>query len=133
MTRFEYRVVPAPKRGLKLRGARTSEERFAAALMEEMNRLAAEGWEYLRADILPCEERQGLTGRTTVFQNMLVFRRAIPAAESAAASAGAAPADRMAIGRPAAAPVAAPAVRPGEPVPPAAVPLGPAGPRVAAE
>jgi hypothetical protein len=79
MTRFEYRVLPAPQRGLKARGAKTTEARFAHALMEVMNELGAEGWEYVRADTLPCEERVGLTGRTTRFQNMLVFRRVIAA------------------------------------------------------
>ncbi len=84
MTKFEYKVLPAPQRGQKARGARTVEARFAHALMEVMNELGAEGWEYVRADTLPCEERVGLTGRTTRFQNMLVFRRAIeaPAAEA---------------------------------------------------
>ena len=32
------------------------------------------------ADTLPCEERSGLTGSTSTFQNMLVFRREISGA-----------------------------------------------------
>ena len=40
-----------------------------------MNRLGADGWDYVRADALPCDERVGLTGTKTTFQNMLVFRR----------------------------------------------------------
>lgn len=76
MTVYEYKVVPAPKRGLKAKGLRTSEARFANALSAVMNEMGVDGWEYQRTDTLPCEERQGLTGRTTVFQNMLVFRRA---------------------------------------------------------
>lgn len=75
MSRFEYKVVPAPRRGEKIPGARTTPERFAAALSHVMNLLAAEGWEYLRADTLPCDERAGLTGTATHFQNLLVFRR----------------------------------------------------------
>ena len=77
MPAFEYKVVPAPKKGVKNREAKTPEERFAIALQSLMNELGAEGWEYQRTDTLPSEERQGLTGRTTVFQNMLVFRRAL--------------------------------------------------------
>jgi len=73
---FEYKVVPAPTRGKKANGAKTGADRFALALAEVMNTLAAEGWDYLRTDTLPAEERHGLTGRSTVFQNMLVFRRA---------------------------------------------------------
>ena len=76
MPRFEYKVVPAPARGEKAKGVRSPEARFAYALETLMNTLAAEGWEYQRADMLPSEERQGLTGTTTQWRNMLVFRRA---------------------------------------------------------
>ena len=75
MAQFEYKVVPAPKRGIKARGVKGTEEQFAHALTLLMNEAAAEGWEYQRTDTLPCEERKGLTGKTTVYQNMLVFRR----------------------------------------------------------
>ncbi|MCB1339147.1 MAG: DUF4177 domain-containing protein [Maritimibacter sp.] len=73
---FEYKVVPAPTRGRKAKGVKTPADRFAHALEEVINELAAEGWEYIRTDTLPAQERTGLTGRTTVYQNMLVFRRA---------------------------------------------------------
>jgi hypothetical protein len=81
---YEYKVVPAPRRGEKARGARSVPERFAVALTHAMNDLARDGWEYLRADTLPCDERVGLTGTATHFQNMLVFRRALPQAVVAA-------------------------------------------------
>ena len=77
MQRFEYKVIPAPKRGEKARGVKTTEDRFALALTQLMNELGADGWDYVRADALPCEERAGLTGTRTTFQNMLVFRRVI--------------------------------------------------------
>ncbi|MDO9525908.1 MAG: DUF4177 domain-containing protein [Gemmobacter sp.] len=78
MQRYEYKVVPAPKRGEKVRGVKTTEDRFAHGLTLLMNDLGREGWDYIRADTLPCEERVGLTGRTTTFQHMLVFRRPLP-------------------------------------------------------
>ena len=81
MQQFEYKVVAAPRRGEKTKGARTVQERFAHALSTLMNDLGKDGWEYLRSDTLPCEERIGLTGRTTVFQNMLVFRRVLAATQ----------------------------------------------------
>jgi hypothetical protein len=77
---YEYAVVPAPKKGLKARGVKTSEDRFAYALQTVMNEYGAEGWEYVRTDTLPSEERTGFTGRTTVFQNMMVFRKLLAAA-----------------------------------------------------
>ena len=83
MQRFEYKVIPAPKRGEKARGVRTTEERFALALTHVMNDLGAEGWDYVRADALPCEERVGFTGSKTTFQNVLVFRRVVAGSEAA--------------------------------------------------
>jgi hypothetical protein len=81
MPSFEYKAVPAPRRGLKAKGIKTVEDRFAHAVTELMNRMAAEGWEYLRADSLPSEERSGWTGKTTeIAHNLLVFRRETRAA-----------------------------------------------------
>jgi hypothetical protein len=80
---FEYKVVPAPTRGKKARGLKTPADRFANALGAVINEMAAEGWEYQRTDTLPAEERHGLTGRSTVFQNMLIFRRTVEAAREA--------------------------------------------------
>jgi hypothetical protein len=96
MQRFEYKVVPAPRRGKKGKGIKGTEAQFANALSLLMNEAAAEGWEYQRTDSLPCEERQGLTGRTTVFQNMLVFRRPLvaQAEETAEAPPAALPAPK---------------------------------------
>ena len=82
---YEYKVIPAPTRGLKAKGVKTSEDRFANALETEINTLAAKGWEYVRADTLPCEQREGLMSKTTIYQNMLVFRRAKAAKDAAPA------------------------------------------------
>ena len=81
MTSYEYTVIPAPARGEKTKGARTGIERFAAALASALNEMALDGWEYVRAETLPSEERAGLTGRTTVYHNVLVFRRALEGEE----------------------------------------------------
>jgi hypothetical protein len=86
MPAYEYRVIPAPQRGEKGKGVgRDPAARFAHALESVMNDLGRDGWDYVRSDTLPCEERTGLTGRTTTFQNMLVFRRTVaePAADLA--------------------------------------------------
>lgn len=77
MHQFEYKVVPAPDRGEKAKGARTPSDRFAQALTTVLNAMARDGWDYVRAEMLPSEERSGLTRRTTVYHNMLVFRRAL--------------------------------------------------------
>jgi len=75
MPKYEYKVVPAPKKPGKIKGVKGTDNKFAAELAGLMNEYGADGWEYQRTDTLPCEERQGLTGRTTTFQNMLIFRR----------------------------------------------------------
>ncbi|WP_319824257.1 DUF4177 domain-containing protein [Thalassovita sp.] len=77
MPQYEYRVIPAPTKGKKAKGIRGPEARFAHALEETLNQLAAEGWNYLRAETLPSEERHGLTSVSTTFRNVLVFRRAL--------------------------------------------------------
>lgn len=71
---YEYKVVPAPAKTPKLRGLK-GPARFAHGLQDLMNELAQDGWEYLRAESLPDEERKGLTGRVEVTRNVLVFRR----------------------------------------------------------
>jgi len=75
MQSYEYKVLPAPARGDKERGLKTGAEKFAHALTTVMNDLARDGWEYWRAETLPAEERSGLTSKTTVYHNLLVFRR----------------------------------------------------------
>jgi hypothetical protein len=86
MNNFEYKVVTAPHQGKKARGVKTTADRFALALSDVLNEMAAEGWEYVRAETLPCDERRGLTGTQTTFQNMLIFRRALEVAGDEAAT-----------------------------------------------
>ncbi|ARO14799.1 hypothetical protein BVG79_01453 [Ketogulonicigenium robustum] len=92
---FEYRVVAAPRRAEKHRGAKSTEDRFTRTLEVLMNEMAADGWDYQRAESLPCEERHGLTGRTTVYQSVLVFRRPVAAPQQAPAIAPTAPASAV--------------------------------------
>ena len=75
MPRYEYKVVPAPTKGLKGKGVKGAEAKFAHAIQELMNGLSGYGWEYQRAETLPSVERAGLTGSTTEWRNVLVFRR----------------------------------------------------------
>ena len=121
MPRYEFKVIPAPRRGEKARGLKTTEDRFAQTLTGLMNELGADGWDYVRADTLPVDERSGLTGTKTTFQNMLVFRRimeadaALPEPQAAASF------------------VATRRIGPAETAPGAAPAVGPASPEVAAE
>ena len=123
MPRYEFKVIPAPRKGEKSRGVKTVEDRFALALTMAMNEMGREGWDYVRSDSLPVDERVGFTGTKTTYQNMLVFRRELDVSPLTMA------ADRIVE------PVSAPIRRIG----PAEVPLGfapaigPAKPDLAAE
>lgn len=130
MQRYEYRVVPAPRKGEKTRGVKTVEDRFAYALTGLMNRMGVEGWEYQRADTLPMDERVGLTGSKTTFQTMLVFRRDAADLGSEVVDTTLTPPLRLtSVERVAAAPVLGAAVQPAGTAPA----LGPANPDLAAE
>ena len=82
MQRHEYKVVPAPQKGTKARGVKTPEGRFANSIEQLLNQMAQDGWEYQRAELLPSEERSGLTGSAVNWRNVLVFRRALATAEA---------------------------------------------------
>ena len=83
MARFEYKVVPAPSKMRRIKGLKTADDRFAVSVEMLMNELGAEGWEYQRAETLPCEERSGLRGRVSEsLKYMLVFRRSLDQVDS---------------------------------------------------
>lgn len=77
MPRYEYKVLPAPPKGTKAKGIKTPEGRFALSIEQLLNQMGASGWEYQRAELLPSDERSGLTGTTVNWRNVLVFRRAL--------------------------------------------------------
>jgi hypothetical protein len=85
MQSYEYRVIAAPAKPAKGKG--DVETRFAETVATTLNAEAGAGWEFLRVETLPCEERQGLTGSRTVFRSMLVFRRPAEPGEDAATRA----------------------------------------------
>ncbi len=87
MQTYEYKVIPAPNRPKRFKGVKGNAARFAEVLGEAMNDLASDGWEYIRSDSMPVEEKSGLLkGRTENYHTVLVFRRA--KSETAPAMAG---------------------------------------------
>lgn len=74
----EYKVIPAPNRPAKAKGIKTVSEKFALSLTGLMNEMARDGWEYIRAETLPCEEKKGWMRRSDISsQTLLVFRREV--------------------------------------------------------
>lgn len=108
MQRYEYRVVPAPAQAGRVKGLKTAADRFAHGLAEVMNALGRDGWEYVRAESLPCEDRPGMLSRpVTTTVHLLVFRRPLgePGALPSLAEPAPAPAPALhAAGAPSAAP-----------------------------
>jgi hypothetical protein len=78
MPQYEYALQPAPNRAEKHRALKTNAEKFGQTLADVMNDMARDGWEFLRSETLPAEERAGLTSKTTVMHTFLVFRREMP-------------------------------------------------------
>ena len=78
MGKFEYKVLPAPRRAKRARGVKGEPARFAHAITELMNLEAAEGWEYFKSETLPMEAKTGVfKGRAEMFQTLLIFRRSL--------------------------------------------------------
>ena len=83
MQMYEYKAVTAPRRAKRAKGARTTADRFARTLTEMINVEANEGWEYMRADTMPMDEKKGmLSSASEVFQTVLIFRRAVASGAS---------------------------------------------------
>lgn len=123
MQRYEFKVVPAPRKDEKQRGVKSVEERFALSLTTLMNQMGRDGWDYVRADTLPVDERTGFTGTKTSFQYLLVFRRPLDEAAVLATSLLARPEEVKSL----------PRLGPAETPAGAAPALGPAQTDVAAE
>lgn len=76
MAEFEYKVVPAPRKAGRAKGVRGHDEKYAYTLGDMMNQMAADGWQYLRAESLPVDEKAGMMGKTTEkYLSLLVFQR----------------------------------------------------------
>ena len=74
---YEYKCIGAPERPKRKRGAKTRSDRLAAAMEDLISAEAVDGWEYLRTDLVPVEERSGWFSRSQeVHRAVLVFRRA---------------------------------------------------------
>ena len=73
---YEYKCVGAPEKGKRKRGAKTRSDRVANAMEIAIQAEATDGWEYLRTDLVPIEERGGMFKRPQeVHRAVLIFRR----------------------------------------------------------
>jgi hypothetical protein len=73
---LEYKVIPAPRKPHRSKGAKSTTERFAVGLEETLNEMAADGWSFVRAETMPVDERQGMMRKLVEeFHTVLIFSR----------------------------------------------------------
>jgi hypothetical protein len=73
---LEYKVIPAPRKPQRSKGAKTTTERFAVGLEATLNEMGAAGWSFVRAETLPVDERHGFMRKVVEeFHTVLVFCR----------------------------------------------------------
>jgi len=76
MSTFEYKTICAPRKALKIKGVKGSDDRYAQTLTDVINAQSADGWEYFRAESLPVDEKSGMMGKTSEkYLSLLIFRR----------------------------------------------------------
>ncbi len=80
---FEYKCIGGPERPKRQRGVSPS-DRVALAMEEIIADEAVEGWEYLRTDLVPVDEKPGFFSRSQVVHRaVLIFRRDLAGARLA--------------------------------------------------
>ena len=73
---YEYKVIPAPRKAQRSKGAKGTTERFAIGLQATLNEMGASGWSFVRSETLPVDERHGLLRKVVEeFHTVLIFRR----------------------------------------------------------
>lgn len=72
---YEYDVVPAPKKPMRVPGLTREDDRVAYELSSLFNEMAVDGWEYVRADVINIDDVTGIAGNVPKSHTLLVFRR----------------------------------------------------------
>ena len=117
---YEYKCIAAPEKARRRRGAKTRTDRVALVIEEILQAETKGGWEYLRADLIPVEEKSGIFGRTQeVHRAILVFRRETGTSSAGAHQQFAAPTLAQPVLAQPPAPAPAPAAEPVQPPAPA--------------
>ena len=77
MSRFEFKVIPSPRRPRKLEGLEKDLDKFCATMTDIMTDMGLEGWEFIGAETIQDERRAlGIFSRVSD-KSCLVFRRPI--------------------------------------------------------
>ncbi len=74
MERYEYWVVKAPDKSSKFEGLSKADDPFAHTLMNSMNALARDGWQFLRTEKVIEKRRSFLRGASSWQYDYMVYR-----------------------------------------------------------
>lgn len=78
MERYEYKVIAAPAEPALLDKLPRDADAFVVTLNVILDAAGLEGWDFLRAERLPCHTRRWFGRSRHEVRDMLVFRRALP-------------------------------------------------------
>lgn len=78
---FEYKAVPAPLRAPRVKGLKSTGDRYAHALAESLNAEASGGWQFVRMETVAVEDRTRLGRITTSPQTLMIFQRKLSRAD----------------------------------------------------
>lgn len=73
--RFEYKLEKAPVKKNRYTGLAKSDDAFATTLMDNMNALARDGWQFQRNEVMTETKRGGLLQARKVNHTYMVYRR----------------------------------------------------------
>ncbi len=74
MERYEYRFEMAPQKSRRYSGMKKSDDAFAHTMMDVVNAVARDGWEFLRLETM---SNKRFMRRGTERREYLVYRRAL--------------------------------------------------------
>lgn len=75
MSVYEFKMIPAPERPARMKGLARGEDQFCATLTNVVNEMAADGWEYVRCEALPCSRSRWAFWARRTERQVFVFRR----------------------------------------------------------
>lgn len=88
MTGYTYKTVAAPRRLKRVKGVKGQDALLSHSVAELIAAEAAQGWEYLRADTFPVEEKGGMFSKPVVTERaLLVFRKPVAVQQARPAAA----------------------------------------------
>lgn len=74
MERYEYKLETAPLKSRRYSGLKKTDDAFAMTMMDQINAVAREGWEFLRLESMA---QKRFMRRGSVRRDYLLYRRAL--------------------------------------------------------